>query len=187
MEKEHKIASTFYCLPPVSPQEWAMLALLFFLPLYWVVGARTSHAWSLCLKKLDIQQFSPGHYHEVIFKYVWGHSGLSVWLGGSEAFSRSGARNTKHQHWVGQSHIVLIILTTVPMRSVQKVSSHAIWKIDIYWRRYKIQEVYKGQRCLSPLQSGHLGTSHSSSTHHQLPRCTFLNLIDGLKSLPFQR
>ena len=59
---------------------------------------------------------------------------------------------------------------------------------DIYWRRYKIQEtLYTGQWCLSPLQSRHLGTSHSSPNHHQLPCYIFLNLIDDLKSLPFQR
>ena len=75
------------------------------------------------------------------------------------------------------------------MRPVQKVSSHVLWKIrDIYWRRYKIQEtLYTGQWRLSPLQSRHLGTSHSSPNCHQLPHHIFLNLTDGLKSLPFQR
>ena len=59
---------------------------------------------------------------------------------------------------------------------------------DIYWRRYKIQEtLYTGQWCLSPLQCRHLGTSHSSPICHQLPQCIFLNLINSLKSLPFQR
>ena len=59
---------------------------------------------------------------------------------------------------------------------------------DIYWRRYNVQEtLYMGQWCLSPLQSRHLGTSHSSSNHHLLPRRIFLNFINGLKSLPFQR
>ena len=49
------------------------------------------------------------------------------------------------------------------MRSVQKVSSHLR---DIYWRRYKIQEtLYIGQQLLSPFQSRHLGTSHSSDLH----------------------
>ena len=48
---------------------------------------------------------------------------------------------------------------------------------DIYWRRYKIQEtLYIGQWCLSPLQSRHLGTSHSSPNCHQLPHLIFLNL-----------
>ena len=59
---------------------------------------------------------------------------------------------------------------------------------DIYWRRYKVQEtVYIGQWCLSSLQSRHLKTSHSSPNHPKLPHCIFLNLTDGLKSLPFQR
>ena len=52
------------------------------------------------------------------------------------------------------------------MRSVQKASNHVMKNRDIYWRRYKIQEtLYIRQWCLSPLQSRHLGTSHSS----QLP------------------
>ena len=68
------------------------------------------------------------------------------------------------------------------------MSSHIIWNRDIYWRRYKIQEtLYIGQWCLSPLQNRHLGTSHCSLNCHQLPHRIFLNLIDGLKSLPFQR
>ena len=59
---------------------------------------------------------------------------------------------------------------------------------DIYWRRYKIQEtLYIGQWGLSPLQSRHIGTSHSSPKCHKLPHHIFLNLIDSLKSLPFQR
>ena len=59
---------------------------------------------------------------------------------------------------------------------------------DIYWRRYKIQEtLYLGQWCLSPLQSRHLETSHSSPSHHHLSHHIFLNLNNGLKSLPFQR
>ena len=55
-----------------------------------------------------------------------------------------------------------------------------IWKIDIYWRRYKIQEtLYLEQWCLSPLQSRHLGTSHNPPNGHQLPHCIFLNLINS--------
>ena len=65
-------------------------------------------------------------------------------------------------------------------RSAQKVPTHNIWKIDIYWRRYKIQKtLYTGQWCLSPLQSRHLGTSHSPPNHHHLPHHSFLNLTDG--------
>ena len=63
----------------------------------------------------------------------------------------------------------------------------------IYYEKYrhlwkKRQEtLYIGQWCHSPLQSRHLGTSHSSPNCHQLPHCIFLNLIDSLKSIPFQR
>ena len=46
--------------------------------------------------------------------------------------------------------------------------------------RYIVHRTLK----LSALQSRHLGTSHSSPNHHQLPRRIFLNLINGLKSLP---
>ena len=59
---------------------------------------------------------------------------------------------------------------------------------DIYWRRCNVQEtLYIEQWQLSPLQSRHLGTSHSSPDCHQLPHHIFLNLSDNLKSLPFQR
>ena len=59
---------------------------------------------------------------------------------------------------------------------------------DIYWRRYRIQKtLYIGQCCLSPLQSRHLGTSHSSPNCHHLPHHIFLNLIDGLKSFPLSK
>ena len=72
-------------------------------------------------------------------------------------------------------------------RSVKKVSGHVIWKRDIYWRRYKRQgTLHIGQWHLSPLQSRHLGTSHSSPNRHQPPRRIFLNLISGLKSLAFK-
>ena len=50
----------------------------------------------------------------------------------------------------------------------------------------KIQEtLYMGQWRLSPLQSRHLGTSHSSPNHRQLPGHIFLNLINNL--LPFNK
>ena len=59
---------------------------------------------------------------------------------------------------------------------------------DLYWRIYKVQEtLYTGQWCLSPIQRRDIGTSHSSPTGHHLPHRIFLNLIDGLKSLPFER
>ena len=44
----------------------------------------------------------------------------------------------------------------------------------IYWRRYKIQKaLYIEQWSLSPFQSRHLGTSHSSPNCHQLPHPYF--------------
>ena len=59
---------------------------------------------------------------------------------------------------------------------------------DIYWIKYKVQEIwYIGQWCLCPLQSRHLGSSHSFPTCHQLPCHIFLNLTNSLKFLPFQR
>ena len=46
---------------------------------------------------------------------------------------------------------------------------------DIYCRKYKIQETLCiGQWCFSPLQSGHLGTSHSSPSQHQVAPLYFL-------------
>ena len=51
----------------------------------------------------------------------------------------------------------------------------------------KIQgTLYIGQWHLSPLQSRKLGTSYSSPNCHQLPYCIVLDLINGLKYLPFQ-
>ena len=59
---------------------------------------------------------------------------------------------------------------------------------DAYWRRYKTQKMlYIGQWRLTPLQSRNVQISHSSPNRHQLPRCIFLNLSHGMKSLPFQR
>ena len=49
------------------------------------------------------------------------------------------------------------------------------------------ETLYTGQWSLSPLQSRHLGTSYSSPNCHQLPCRNFLNLINGLKSLPFSK
>ena len=71
-------------------------------------------------------------------------------------------------------------------RSAQKVSSLVIWKIETFIEE-DTRNTHTGQGLLSPLQSRHLGTSHSSPSHHQLPCCICLNLIDSLKSLPFQR
>ena len=55
----------------------------------------------------------------------------------------------------------------------------------IYWRRYK-KKMHIGQRHIRPLQSGHLGASRSSPSHHQLPCHVYPNRINGLKSLPLQ-
>ena len=56
---------------------------------------------------------------------------------------------------------------------------------DIYWRRYKIQEAYIGQWCLSPLQSGHLGTSHSSPNISSAVQNTLQNpLLESPSAAP---
>ena len=75
-------------------------------------------------------------------------------------------------------------------RSFQTVSSHVIWKerfIEVDLLNKTQEALYMGKWHLIPLQSRHLGTSHSSPIHHQLPCDIFLNLTNGLKSLPFQR
>ena len=52
---------------------------------------------------------------------------------------------------------------------------------DIYWRRYKIQEaLYVGQWYLSPLQSRHVGTSHSFPNHHQIHCSTCSVILNAL-------
>ena len=57
---------------------------------------------------------------------------------------------------------------------------------DICWRSYKIQDtLYIGQWRLSPLQSRHLETSHSSPI--SCPIIFAWIEIDGLKSLSLQR
>ena len=81
------------------------------------------------------------------------------------------------------------IYSTLSFFIMRSVSSHVIWKIETFIEentRYK-KLCYIGQWCLSPLQSRHLGTSHSSPNRHQLLHRIFLNLLEGLKSLPFQR
>ena len=69
------------------------------------------------------------------------------------------------------------------MKSVQELSSHMI---ETFIEEDTRNTVH---RTMTPglLQNRHLGTSYSSPNCHQLPRRIFLNLIDGLKSLPFQR
>ena len=71
-------------------------------------------------------------------------------------------------------------------RSVQEGPSYVTWKIVPFTNKTQ-ETLYTGQGRLSPLPSKHLGTSHSSPNPHQLPCCIFLNLINGLPSLPFQR
>ena len=60
---------------------------------------------------------------------------------------------------------------------------------DTYWRRHKVQESLdnnKDKASQSPA-SRHLGPSHSSPNSRHLPCHIFLNLFEGLKSLPFQK
>ena len=76
----------------------------------------------------------------------------------------------------------------INMRSFQKLSSHVIRKTETF-----IEEIQDTRNIVhrtmtpQPLQSRPLGTSHSSPNRHQLPCRIFLNLINDLKSLPFQR
>ena len=73
------------------------------------------------------------------------------------------------------------------MRSSQKVTSHVIWKIETFieedtrYKKYCIQD----NDASVPFKVGTLGPHTASPHHHQVPCCIFLNLIDGLKSLPF--
>ena len=68
-------------------------------------------------------------------------------------------------------------------RSVQQVSSHVVWKIEVF-----IEEDTKYKKCctsgnVSVFDSRSIGTSHSSPNHHQLPCCIFQNLITEISSL----
>ena len=59
--------------------------------------------------------------------------------------------------------VYLAYISSIFTRSAQKVYSHVLWQIDIYWR-YNIQEtLYIGQWCLSPLLSWHVGISQLPS------------------------
>ena len=56
----------------------------------------------------------------------------------------------------------------------------------IYLSIYKIQEIlYLGQWCLSPPQSRHPGTSHSSPNRHQLSHSIFWVSSTGWNLFPF--
>ena len=63
------------------------------------------------------------------------------------------------------------------MRSAQQGSRHII---------QDTRNIVHRAMMPSLLQSRHLGTSHGSPNHHQLPHHIFLNLTDGLKSFSFQ-
>ena len=66
------------------------------------------------------------------------------------------------------------------MRSVQKVSSHVIWKRHLL---KKVQETLCiGQWHLSPLQSRHLGTSHGSPSNSSAVQNILQNPLLGLLS-----
>ena len=89
----------------------------------------------------------------------------------------------KIHHFCNFHMVQNIYLTIYIYISVQKVSSHVIWKIETFIE----DTLYIGQWCLSPFQSKHLGTSHSSANCHQLLHHIFLILINGLKYLAFER
>ena len=57
---------------------------------------------------------------------------------------------------------------------------------DIFWRRYKLQEpLYIGKWCLSPLQSRHVGTSHSSPSFPSTVENTLQNpLLESPSTAP---
>ena len=57
---------------------------------------------------------------------------------------------------------------------VQKVSNHVIWKIEAFIEEDTRNIVHRTMT-LGPLQSRHLGTSHSSPSCHQLPCNIFLS------------
>ena len=94
------------------------------------------------------------------------------------------------QPYISIIHIIYVCIyyTYICMVCPEHIQPYNMKNGGVYWRRYKIQEtLYIGQWCLSPLQSRYLGTLHSSPNCHPLPHCIFLNLINSLKSLSFQR
>ena len=63
------------------------------------------------------------------------------------------------------------------MRYTESIQPCTIKNRDIYWRRYKKQEILcMGQWCFSPLQSRRLGTSHSS------PNCSVFSFCSASRS-----
>ena len=80
--------------------------------------------------------------------------------------------NIAHKHtyiWNKISNLYSVKLLLIYKACPESIQPHTM-KNRHYWRRYKIQEIlYVGQWCLSSLQNKHLGTSHSSPNHHQMP------------------
>ena len=75
------------------------------------------------------------------------------------------------------------------MKPVQKVSSHVIRKIETFIEedtRYKKQSTYNNDSSV-PFKVGTLGPYTVLPVTISCPIIFFLNIIDGLKSLPFQR
>ena len=83
-----------------------------------------------------------------------------------------GGQEMNPLNWDTNFHAQLTLLTPIKLTVTYEVCPEGIQPCDmknrdIYWRRCKIQEtLYIRQWCPNPLQSRHLGTSHSSSNHH---------------------
>ena len=100
--------------------------------------------------------------------FMWQFIVSGVWVSWRE--------RVKHMQWL---HLF------DHMRLSRRYPAMSYENRDIYWRRYNIQEtLYIGQWHLSPLQSRHLGTSHSSPSCHQLP---FPIFHQWSEISPFQR
>ena len=88
------------------------------------------------------------------------------------------AKTRKQRHQIYHIWYLNKLLDTLFLKGQVKHIRDLSWKYpgmwhenrDIYWRGHKIQEtLYIGQWHFSPLQTRHLGTSHSSPNSHQLP------------------
>ena len=83
--------------------------------------------------------------------------------------------------WLNKQTINKFKTVCVCVYSVQKVSSHVIWKTETFTEgdtRYKKHCTQDNDTSVPFLKVGTLGVSHSSPNHHQLPHCIFLNLIE---------
>ena len=60
------------------------------------------------------------------------------------------------------------------MGSVQEVPSHVLWKTETFIEEDTQETLYRGQWHLSPLQSRHLGASHSFPNCRQLPHPSYI-------------